>query len=302
MSSDHKPIESHVLINGLELVLYEWPGTEPQNSEPPILFLHASGFHAHLWNQVIDALSGRHCLALDLRGHGRSSKPEPPDAYEWRAFAEDIVGLIEQRALTGAIGVGHSLGGHALAQAEALTPGHFAALLLIDPVILPKAVYAVERSNEPSEPHFTARRRADWGSSDEMFARFKDRPPYNRWQAAVLRDYCEYGLLPKADGIGFTLACPPRIEAAIYPNAVHADIYDLLSEIEIPVRILRAAQQSESNPGADFSGSATAPDLVSYFRQGEDIPLADLSHFIPMEAPDLVAHHVSALIERATLN
>ena len=58
-----------------------------------------------------------------------------------------------------------------------------------------------------------------------MFERFHKRPPFDLWQPQVLRDYCEYGLLP--DGDGFVLACPPEIEASIYQhsNAPDSNLY-----------------------------------------------------------------------------
>ena len=42
----------------------------------------------------------------------------------------------------------------------------------------------------------------------------------------------------------------------------------------------------------DFESSPTWPGLVHEFRQGKEIHLPDHSHFIPMEAPELVARHV----------
>ena len=83
--------------------------------------------------------AGRRCIAFDARGHGRSSKPSPP--YAWRDFGADAAALAESLQLEGAVGVGHSLGGHAITLAAALCPGAFAGLVLLDPVIRPKDRY-----------------------------------------------------------------------------------------------------------------------------------------------------------------
>src|SRR5215216_1345039 len=107
------PVRSQVAVNGVELALFEWPG-----AGPPLLFAHAAGFHARCWDQVIGRLPGRHCYAVDLRGHGRSSKPPPP--YDWRRFGEDVAALARALGLAGALGVGHSTGGHAVTLAAAL--------------------------------------------------------------------------------------------------------------------------------------------------------------------------------------
>jgi pimeloyl-ACP methyl ester carboxylesterase len=279
--------ESRLHVNGIDLALFEWPG-----DGPAILFAHATGFHARCWDQVIARLPGRHCYALDMRGHGRSDRPEPP--YHWRRFGEDVAAVARELGLRGATGVGHSKGGHAVTVAAALEPGAFGRLLLVDPVILPREAYGRSRMGED---HFAARRRNHWASPQEMVDRFKDRPPFSGWDPAVLRDYCEYGLLPAPSGHGYELACPPAIEAAVYAGSASDDPYEEIASIDVPVRVLRA--RSRRGAGAtDMSGSPTAPDLASHFRHGEDVYLPENTHFIPMEDPGLVARHILELEAR----
>jgi pimeloyl-ACP methyl ester carboxylesterase len=221
-----------------------------------------------------------------MRGHGRSDRPAPP--YHWRRFGEDVAAVTGELGLQDATGVGHSKGGHATTVATALRPGAFGRLLLIDPVILPREAYGRSRIGGD---HFAARRRNNWTSPEEMFERFKDRPPFSGWEPAVLRDYCEYGLLPSPSGHGYELACPPAIEAAVYAGSASDDPYDEIARIDVPVRVLRA--RSRGGPvAADMSSSPTAPDLASHFQHGEDVFLPDHSHFIPMEDPALVALHI----------
>jgi hypothetical protein len=42
----------------------------------------------------------------------------------------------------------------------------------------------------------------------------------------------------------------------------------------------------------DFASSPTWPGLVHEFRDGREVHLAEHTHFLPMEAPDLVARYV----------
>src|SRR5277367_1588790 len=112
------PIESRVAVNGVEIELLQWPG-----EDPAIFFCHATGFHARCWDQIIAHVPGRHCFAMDMRGHGRSSKPEPP--YAWRDFGVDVAAVADALNLSGAMGVGHSMGGHAVTLGAALRPESF---------------------------------------------------------------------------------------------------------------------------------------------------------------------------------
>lgn len=264
-------------IKGGALTVFEWPG-----AGTPLLFVHATGFHARCWDQVIAQLPGRHCFAVEMRGHGRSFKPEPP--YFWHSFAEDLVEVGQQLNLRGAVGIGHSMGGHSATLAAAWLPGLFSQLFLLDPTIFPLSYY----TGRPLEQeHFAARRRNQWASAEEMFTRFKDRSPFASWEPAVLRDYCAFGLLPAPDNAGFVLACPPAIEASIYQHSSVTNLYPHLASIHLPVQIVRAGRPSAGPQ--DMSASPTAPDLASHFPQARDWCLAERSHFIPMEAPGWVA-------------
>ncbi|MCC6387111.1 MAG: alpha/beta hydrolase [Dehalococcoidia bacterium] len=273
---------SRVRANGIELQLYEWPGTGT-----PVFLAHATGFHGRCWDQVVERLEGRHAYAIDMRGHGLSDKPEPP--YPWRNFGEDVAEVARHIGLRDAVGVGHSKGGFAVVHAAALEPGTFRSLLLIDPVIMARDRYTPMLA-EGSE-HFAARRRNTWSSPGEMYESFAKRPPFNGWDPAILRDYVTHGLLPNPDGEGYVLACPPRIEAAVYAGAGSGDgaeVYEAVEALDIPVRVMRARERTSASP-ADMSSSPTYPGLAAHFKHGTDLPYPDLTHFIPMEAPELVA-------------
>ncbi len=266
--------------------MYEWPATGPT-----VFLAHATGFHARCWDQVVARLPEFRCIAVDMRGHGLSSKPNPP--YLWRYFGEDVAALGRELGLEGAIAAGHSKGGYAITLAAALEPGIFGKLLLIDPVILTRAAYAAHRGGGE---HFAARRKNHWASPEAMYHSFHARAPFNHWDPAVLHDYCQYGLVPDPEGDDFVLACPPAIEAATYAGSAGGDIYDEIATIDIPVRILRARQRSEDAPN-DMSSSPTAPDLASHFRHAEDVFLPEYTHFIPMQDPGLIAGEIRRLAE-----
>jgi len=273
----------YVRIASGELAVWERPG-----DAPAVLFCHATGMHARCWDQVVARIPDRRCIALDMRGHGRSFKPEPP--YSWRSFGADVAELCSRMNLRGVIGVGHSMGGHSVTLAAALSPAAFSALVLIDPVILAEGQYG----DSPRTPHFARKRRNQWKSAREMFDRFADREPFRGWDRAVLRDYCEYGLLPAPDGDGFVLACRPEVEASIYEHSSMADtnIGSELCRVTAPVLVVRTAREWMTGQVMDMMGSPTAPDLASQFHRGRDLKVS-YSHFFPMEAPGEVAEQIA---------
>ena len=182
------------------------------------------------------------------------------------------------------------------AAAAAAEPARFARLVLIDPVIVSPAEYSAASgvSMGADWQHPTAKRRNHWASPDEMFERFKDRAPFATWDRAVLRDYCEYGLLQDASGNGFVLACPPEFEAAVYMAARgNAAVYDSVRAIDVPVLLVRVMEPPPDRNWMDFRYSPTWPGLIDHFRRGRELHLPDETHFFPMEKPAQVARLIA---------
>jgi lipase len=275
-----QPLLRIISLRGLDLAVWEWPG-----EGTPLVFAHATGFHGRCWDQVIRGLPGHRAIAIDLRGHGRSAKPDPP--YPWRAFGQDVAEIAAHFGISGAIGIGHSMGGHSIVASAIERPETYAGLCLIDPTIFAPAIYG----KAPLDSAFITRRRRYWNSPSEMFDNFSARPPFAQWKPEVLRDYCEFGLLPA--GAEFELACPPLVEASIYPQSVNPDsnLHASIPSILQPVVVIRGGVPWNVER-FDLNSSPTDPDLASRFPNGRDIFLEGRSHFIPMETPDLVAAQI----------
>jgi lipase len=284
-----QPIRHDLQTAGPRIAYFEW-GEEGQQQ---VLLVHATGFHARCWDQVVHALGpGYHVYAVDMRGHGRSERVEP---YVWRTFGADVGELVEHLGLRGAIGVGHSMGGHCLVQVAARYPDAFSRLLLLDPVIFEPDAYASDRYRgfDGPDDHPVSRRRNDWSGWEEMCERLRGRGGFAVWDPRVLEDYCRYGVLPRRDG-RYELACPPRVEASVYLGNTSTDVYEVIPQVRVPVTVLRARAREPGERGLmDFGSSPTWPELAAQFPDGTDVYLPDHTHFIPMEDPDLVAAYIA---------
>jgi len=183
------------------------------------------------------------------------------------------------------------MGGHSIVAATGLRPETFAAILLLDPTIFPPEYYG----HSLMDTSFVLRRRNTWKSPEEMLARFSGRPPFSTWRPEVLRDYCEFGLLPAGDG--FVLACPPAVEASIYTHSTEhdANLYAEIPSITQPVVIIRGGTLGTLD-AFELSSSPTPPDLASKFPRGREIHRQDLGHFIPMEWPEGVSAEIGQML------
>jgi pimeloyl-ACP methyl ester carboxylesterase len=257
--------------------------------------VHATGLHGRCWDRVVEALPDRRVIAVDVRGHGRSSCPPPP--YPWSHLAQDIVEVIEQLALEGIAGVGHSMGGHLVARAAAASPSRFDRLLLLDPAIVPPEILEMMAAAVDRIP--PVRRRSSFPSPQDMAAHLRDRANFERWDRRVLDDYCQYGLRPTPHSAELELACPPEVEGAIYIGQANPDIYKLVCSIDLPVQIVRARTHPEGRFVPDFSYSPTWPQLVNEFPRASEVHLAEATHFFPMEQPDRVAARIAVFAATA---
>jgi len=291
----HQPKLHHLDIRGLSLACFEWRAAL-RGRAPTLWLVHATGFHGRVWDQVIHHLPQHHVIAVEQRGHGRSGGT---GFDSWADFGRDQAAMAEALDLQDAVGVGHSMGAHALVQAAAFAPQRFRQLVLIDPVIRAPAEYHLPLP-PPGTLHPAAQRKNRFASAQEMFERFADRPPYSVFDTQALHDYCQHGLKPAADGQGFELACAPAFEGRIYPGALgNAGIYASIRALQIPVQVLRARPQDPSIKPWDALGTPTWPALAAEFRRGSDLQLLDKTHMLPMEDPALTAQLIADAIAAA---
>lgn len=282
-------------VGDVELGVWHWPAEDGREGDP-LVFLHATGFHARCWDAVIEVLSEeRPVYAIDLRFHGTSGKEGD---VEWPILAADIIAILDKLGLNNVFLIGHSIGGYLATIAAAERSDRVENLLLLDPVIMAPERYAfAEQMRQFMKPEDNpiARRRNAWSGPDEMYERFRERTPFSLWEDRVLRDYCAFALAPgKAP---MNLACDPLHEVQIYMHQNGKAIQEALPKVMQPVTILRAVEPTEKDDPMDMSKSPTWPEVAAQFANATEHYHPELTHFIPMQAPGLVADHIKDLLD-----
>ena len=76
----------------------------------------------------------------------------------------------------------------------------------------------------------------DGGHLAEMLERFRDRPPFDAWDPAVLRDYVTYGLLPAPDGRRLGARVRPRSSrpTSTWAALENAGVHDSVARVQAP--------------------------------------------------------------------
>ena len=272
---------------GIELSLVDFGGDGPL-----AVVSHANGFCASVYEPLAAGLRRRfRVVAFDSRGHGHSSAPPPPDAYEWEEFVLDWLACAKALCeRTGhdrvALGVGHSFGGSCLAVAASREPALFARTALLDPVVVPgppaegeHPMAAVARKRSRVFPHRELLREKWFGRG--IFA---------GWDEDAFDRYLRDGLRDREDG-QVELRCAPEVEAAVFQLGPKLDLAPAFAALDVPTLWLHAAK---GNFPLDFVERVATSSAAVVL---ESLPVA---HLLAMTHPAQVADRLLAWGEGRT--
>ena len=250
----------HLNRNGVQLFF-----EEAGRGDPPLLLVHGwTCDHTYMAPQFAHFRSTHRVVAVDLRGHGQSDKPQQD--YTMKAFADDLVWLCGQLGVKKPAVIGHSMGGVIAMELAASFPEVPAAVVTLDsPLVLPQALLD---SIAPLQ-------QALWG------------PQYREAQQQFVADFL---FLPtddsqrKAQIVAAMSSAPQHVMASAFENInLHYDTTAAVAQCQVPLLVLLAAQPlsdiarlREVNPKAVIGQTVGA------------------GHFHQLEVPE----QVNAMIER----
>lgn len=97
----------------------------------PVLAIHGLGSSTRDWERQVDVLAESHrVVTVDLRGHGKSDKPQ--GRYSIQLFSDDVAELVRQLDLVPVTVVGISLGGMVAFQLAADHPDLIDRLVVVN--------------------------------------------------------------------------------------------------------------------------------------------------------------------------
>lgn len=104
------------VAEGVALSVRVWPGGA---GAAPFLLVHGLASNARLWDGVASALAdaGHAVAAVDLRGHGRSDKPDA--GYDFTTIVGDLLAVVDALGFDRPVVVGQSWGGNVVVELAA---------------------------------------------------------------------------------------------------------------------------------------------------------------------------------------
>ena len=121
----HRMVET----NGIRLHVAE------QGEGPLVILCHGFPECWYSWRHQLPALAkaGFRAVAADLRGYGRSDRPEEVEKYTILDDIGDVVGLVDALGAKQAVIAGHDIGAAIAWQSALLRPDRFRAVIALSP-------------------------------------------------------------------------------------------------------------------------------------------------------------------------
>ncbi len=271
-------------------------------SKPLIIFSHGNSFPASTYGVLFRRLEARgyQVKAIEKFGHD----PAYSVTSNWPHLVQQLADFTaEQVERTGqpAFLVGHSLGGFLSLMSAAMHPQCGGqpvqgVVLLDSPVIggwRATALSVAKRSRlvgSVSPGAISRKRKNQWLGKDEVFAYFRSKKTFAKWDEEVLRDYIEHDThdaLDKTDGERH-LSFDRDVETAIY-NTLPDNLEGLLKRhpLKCPVAFIGGRQSVEMKQvGMAMTEKVTKGRIM----------MLDGSHLFPMEKPAATAAAIEAAL------
>jgi len=249
---------------------------ETKGQGRPVLCLHGHTQDHRVFNPLVEPLTdgGQQLILPDLRGHGKSSRPD--QGYHWSHHAADMVAVLDDAGVERAVVVGFSVGGGVALELALIYPHRVQAVVLVAPVMPDRPFEAAFMDNLRQVARtirsagVAAAMAGPWAESP-LFAASFEVPGVRERVAEIVADF------PGAEYL------------ATARDAVQRDwqMPDRLAEIKVPTLVLGGERDM---PGFRAFADEAASEIPGAVRRV--IPGA--GHLVPLEAPDAV---VKAVLE-----
>jgi pimeloyl-ACP methyl ester carboxylesterase len=283
--TDQAAMEAAGLVLDDQLVHHQIPVSDggtihavEAGSGPPIVLIHGVTLSVITWARQLAGLADNHrVIAIDQRGHGPSTAGS--DGYTLDRLAEDVVEVLYELDVEGAVLVGHSLGGMVTMTAAINSPDrladHVAGLALV-------ATSAHPLANVPVPPTVVDRLGA-WNERSLVRAGERGRPVIPGDSRLTWSMRLAYGARPDpaAVELGRTMmtAMSPASLGPLVRSIGSLKIREHLSAIDLPTLVVVGSRDLLTPPRHARAIAAGIPEA-------ELVELPGTGHMVMLECPD----------------
>jgi pimeloyl-ACP methyl ester carboxylesterase len=261
-------------------------------ARPPMLALHGWLDNAASFSTIAPLLaSDYYVVALDLRGHGRSSHLPPGAWYHYVDYFDDTRAVLDRFGWTRATLFGHSLGGTLASLYAAAYPERVETLLLVEALgpltVPPDSTLAQLRRGLDERAAFASRRALR--VFPDLESASAARAMASGFSNEVARALVERGVRP-VDG-GYVWSSDPRLTLTSAQRYSEAQVLAMLGGIRAPTLLILAEPATSYLPDAMMAERAAQVAGIEVVRVAGH-------HHLHLETPDLTADAIKAFRAR----
>jgi pimeloyl-ACP methyl ester carboxylesterase len=263
-----------------------------------IVLTHGNSHCGGVWKPLVERLAGDEftVLAVDLRGHGWSDKPDA--GFDWANLRDDLRGLVEAQGLTEILFAGHSRGGGVALLTAAATPERTRGVLVYEPTVPvqpgpdggPAPTPVPTRVGEMAGR--ASRRRQHFASQEELIARYRPRDGFRLWRDDYFAAFLEYGSVQRPDG-SVELCMPPRTAARLFEATHGFDAWQHVHCPDLPVMLVYGERSGRLGRGHD-----PVAGIRTMFPRAEMVMMPGATHTGPMEQPEWFEQRIREFARR----
>ena len=282
--------DRYVDVNGIQIHYLDWGG-----DGPVCVMFHGAGMCGGTWEPIVQRLAGRmHCIAPDLRSHGKSAASTAP--VTWDLLAQDLAGFVNALDAGPVIIVAHSFRAGAALLASQLMPDRVAGGYLVEPTLLAQLAQVPEdRERARLARQGVRNKRREFRSHQEMFDAIKGRGGFRFVTDESLWAYVNHGTQQRPDG-SVELRCSPETEAAFFEaQADPISTWPPLAQIAYPVTLV----YSEGRYNSTQSWKQHEPIVRRFEGMVQTrFVITPGTHNTVMEHPDIHVRNILELVDQ----
>ncbi|MGA9286711.1 MAG: 2-succinyl-6-hydroxy-2,4-cyclohexadiene-1-carboxylate synthase [Anaerobacillus sp.] len=249
----------------------------------PLLLLHGFTGDSSSWSSFIQSWSSSfQVVAIDLIGHGKSSKPLDPSYYSMEAMSSTLKKLLDHLGLNKIHILGYSMGGRFALSFTLQYPSYVKSLILESSS--PGLKTSMEREERRQRDHALAERIIEKGIVDfvefwetiPLFASQQQLPEevQSKTRAQRLRN-SEIGLSNSLKGMG---------------TGAQKPLWNQLNRLDIPVLLITGE--------LDKKFISIAKQMEKAISQADFVQINDAGHTIHVEHPQIFDKIVVAFLKK----
>lgn len=254
---------------------------EDEGSAEPVLLIHGHTMDGRIWERVMPRLLDEDLRIVrpDLRGHGRSTRPD--SGYHLSHHAADMAAVLDAAAIGSAIVVGYSIGGAVALEMTVTMPDRVSGLVLLSPVMPERPFEPVfmdnlrEVARVARSDGIEAAMLGPW-AENPLFEHSFSKPGIRRAAMTMIRDF---------PGAEYLATQRDRVER-------EWQVAERLSEIRIPTVVIAGDHET---PGF----RAFAEEAAAGVGGSRLEILDDCGHLLPLEKPAKVATAIVEMVKEA---